>query len=152
MERARKLKDNGTGAAEEMMGDAYGWLSHIVHNRLNNIKMKGINYNELSSNPNITWDIITDNPDKEWDYGFVSLNSNITWEIVNANPDKPWKYDQLSANKMSKDPFFTRGLNYVLKGGKRIKCGTSKRQLRKSKKHLRKSKKRLRKSKKRTRK
>ena len=36
----------------------------------------------LSSNLNITWDIIQNNLDKEWDWGNLSDNLNITWEII----------------------------------------------------------------------
>jgi hypothetical protein len=47
------------------------------------------NYNRISRNPNVTWDIVQPNPDKPWDYNKLSKNPNITWEIVQANPDKP---------------------------------------------------------------
>ena len=59
-------------------------------------------YSRLSTNPNITWDIVKTNPDKPWDYSGLSVNPNITWDIVLANPDKPWNYRWLSSNKMSR--------------------------------------------------
>ena len=31
---------------------------------------------------------ILDNPEKSWDWYELSRNPNITWEIVKANPDK----------------------------------------------------------------
>ncbi len=46
----------------------------------------------LSQNPNITWEIVKNNPEKPWDYSMLSKNTNITWEIVQNNPDKPWNY------------------------------------------------------------
>jgi len=52
----------------------------------------------LSQNPNITWEIVQANPDKDWNYGFLSENPNITWDIIKANPDKGWSYFWLSAN------------------------------------------------------
>ena len=52
----------------------------------------------LSSNPNITWEIVQANIDKPWNYGGLSSNPNITWEIVKANPDKPWDYYCLLEN------------------------------------------------------
>jgi hypothetical protein len=52
----------------------------------------------LSQNSNITWEIVQNNPDKNWCFGWLSQNSNITWEIVQANPDKPWSYSMLSEN------------------------------------------------------
>lgn len=55
-------------------------------------------YRELSSNPNITWDIIQANPDKLWDYYEMSYNPNITWDIVQANSDKNWSKIGLGTN------------------------------------------------------
>ena len=57
----------------------------------------------LSENPNITWEIVEANPDKPWDWYGLSSNPNITWEIVEANPDKPWKWYRLSSNKFTKE-------------------------------------------------
>ena len=74
-------------------------------------------YRWLSDNPNITWDIVQNNPDKPWDYRWLSNNPNITWDIVEANPDKPWNYKMLSQNKMTKHPFYKGNCSteYVLK-------------------------------------
>jgi hypothetical protein len=59
----------------------------------------------LSDNPNITWEIIQQNPDKDWNYEWLSSNPNITWEIIQENSDtlrfrgrNDWSYDWLSAN------------------------------------------------------
>jgi hypothetical protein len=52
----------------------------------------------LSKNPNITWEIVRDNPDKPWDYKWLSSNPNITWEIITDNPDKPWDFNYFSEN------------------------------------------------------
>ena len=68
------------------------------------------NYGALSLNPNITWDIINDNPDIPWDFWNVSLNPNISWEIVKNNPDKNWNFKCLSNNFMT--PIFN---NYIKK-------------------------------------
>ena len=43
-------------------------------------------------NPNITWDIVKDNPDKLWDYEFLSRNPNITWKIIYSKKDKGCDY------------------------------------------------------------
>ena len=56
------------------------------------------NWWTLSSNPNITWNIIQAFPDKKWDWYSVSCNENITLEIVTANPDKPWSSNGLTYN------------------------------------------------------
>ncbi len=52
----------------------------------------------ISYNPNITWEIIQENPDKPWNYFELSKNSNITWDIIQANLDKPWNWKGLSCN------------------------------------------------------
>ena len=56
-------------------------------------------YSMLSQNPNITWEIIKNNSNKSWDYSLFSKNPNITWKIVQQNPDKPWSYSYLSQNE-----------------------------------------------------
>ena len=61
------------------------------------------NYIILSQNPNITWEIVQNNPDKDWDYYCLSKNPNITWDIVQQNPDKQWGYSYLSQNEMKTD-------------------------------------------------
>ena len=62
------------------------------------------------------FDYIKENPDKDWNYNALSLNPNITWEIVQSNPDKKWNYHFLSLNNMTKDPFFqNKQLTYILK-------------------------------------
>jgi uncharacterized protein with HEPN domain len=70
----------------------------------------------ISLNPNVTWDIVETNPDCPWNYYYLSKNPNITWDIVEANPDCPWNYTKLSKNRMKKHPFFqNKQLSYVLK-------------------------------------
>jgi len=56
------------------------------------------NWTALSSNRNITWEIVKVFPDKEWDWNSLSCNENITLEIVIENPDKPWSSNGLSYN------------------------------------------------------
>ena len=38
------------------------------------------------------------NPNKPWDWDELSLNPNITWEIIQQNKDKPWNWYWLSQN------------------------------------------------------
>jgi hypothetical protein len=64
----------------------------------NKYKNEYWNYDDLSLNPNITWNIIINNPDKPWNYAFLSKNINITWNIVKNNPNKEWDYNYLSSN------------------------------------------------------
>jgi hypothetical protein len=82
----------------------------------------------ISFNPNITLDIVFDNPQFNWEYNFIiqnkniklddikkylpklekknnflidflSLNENVTWEYVVQNPQIKWSYDFLTSNK-----------------------------------------------------
>jgi hypothetical protein len=43
------------------------------------------NIEDFSSNPNLTLDIVLNNPDIDWDYNNISMNSNISWEIIQNN-------------------------------------------------------------------
>ena len=62
-------------------------------------------FDMLSKNPNITWDIVQANPDEDWCFYTLSENPNITWEIVKANPDKPWNYEKIFLNHIGKQKF-----------------------------------------------
>ena len=42
----------------------------------------------ISENPNVTWEIIQNNLDKDWCWYGISNNPNITWEIIQNNPDE----------------------------------------------------------------
>jgi len=61
------------------------------------------NYSKLSSNPNITWEIIKNNPEINWDYNYISGNPNINWEIVNKYKNETWDKFQLANNSMTDD-------------------------------------------------
>jgi hypothetical protein len=52
----------------------------------------------VGRNPNITWEIICDNPQIKWSWYAISSNQNITWDIICKNPDKPWDWDGISIN------------------------------------------------------
>ena len=56
------------------------------------------NWDYLSGNTSITWDIVKANLDKPWNWYRLSRNSSITWGIVKANLDKPWSWYGLSEN------------------------------------------------------
>ena len=69
-----------------------------------NSKYPSIKY--LSMNPNITWNIVKANPEKNWNYFTLSQNPNITWKIVKANPNISWNYFRLSMNKFKKHKYY----------------------------------------------
>ena len=52
-------------------------------------------WSDISSNPNITMDIIEANPDKPWIWSSmgISSNPNLTMDFINANSDKPWNWE-----------------------------------------------------------
>ena len=41
-------------------------------------------------------DIIQRNPDKPWIWEEISENPNITWDIIEKNPDKSWNWYEIS--------------------------------------------------------
>jgi len=52
----------------------------------------------LSSNMNVTWDLVQSMPSKPWNYALLSENPNINWETVQENPNINWDYNMLSKN------------------------------------------------------
>ena len=76
----------------ESYWNSYYWNEFVLKNE------NKVNWSMLSRNPNITMELVKDNPDKPWDWQYLSYNPNITMEIVNANPDKPWNWSCLSEN------------------------------------------------------
>ena len=56
------------------------------------------NWCSISSNPNITTEIIEKYPDREWNWGSISRNPNITVEFIEKHPEKPWTWAWVSRN------------------------------------------------------
>jgi hypothetical protein len=56
------------------------------------------NYHQLSANPNITWEIVQNNPRRPWSPAGLSRNPNITWNIVINNLEYPWDWTNLSSH------------------------------------------------------
>jgi len=67
--------------------------------------------NCMSINPNITFDIVENNLDKKWSWYFLSQNPSITYEDIINNPDKKWDFESMSFNKFEKDPFIQKKIN-----------------------------------------
>ena len=57
-----------------------------------------LNWERISRNPNISMDIIENNPDKPWDWHGISRNPNITMDIIEKYPDKHWNWHDISRN------------------------------------------------------
>lgn len=72
---------------------------------IKNVYNKNININldwfKISSNDNITWEIITSNIDKPWRWDGISQNININWEIVQNNKNLEWCWPSLLNNPMT---------------------------------------------------
>src|SRR5947207_661161 len=64
---------------------------------------KSWSWDKLGANPNITWEIVRNNPGYPWNSALLSNNPNITWEIVKDNPDYSWDWFHLSYNKFKHD-------------------------------------------------
>ena len=68
-------------------------------------------------NPNIiSWDIVENNPEQNWNYSKLSLNPNITLDIVMNNPDKKWDYAMLYQNPSISYDFWcenTKNYRYI---------------------------------------
>jgi hypothetical protein len=69
--------------------------SYLLFNLLGYNK---VDIKSISKNEDITWNIIVENPNFRWDYGYISKNPNITWDIVKSNPDKDWSFATLCTN------------------------------------------------------
>jgi hypothetical protein len=83
---------------------SYNYLSYnlnlyftIILN--NNLLFKDCDWDCISQNSNVTWEIIINNPTIPWEWTNISLNKNITWDIIINNPDYPWDWDYLSRYK-----------------------------------------------------
>ena len=57
-----------------------------------NITLSTKYWNRLSSNPNLTIDLIEKNQEKPWDWAEISKLPNITFSIVEEHPDKDWDW------------------------------------------------------------
>ena len=55
--------------------------------------------------PNITWDIINNNLDKPWELYCLSSNPNVNWKIIHDNPNIDF-VSNLIYNKMYRHPHF----------------------------------------------
>ena len=77
------------------------WISmnpNITIEMIQNNPDKPWNWSSISRNPNITIDIILEHPDKHWDWSEISRNPNITMQNIRDNPKKPWKWNWVSFN------------------------------------------------------
>jgi hypothetical protein len=42
------------------------------------------------------------NPDYKWDWNGISANPNVTWDIIHTNPDHKWNWWGISSNTFGK--------------------------------------------------
>lgn len=57
-----------------------------------------LNWEEISSNPNVTWDIVKANHLCNWSWFDLSRHPNITWDIIEQNPNYPWDFIAVAEN------------------------------------------------------
>ncbi len=55
-------------------------------------------FDGLSSNDNVTLEIIKDNLHLPWEWYLISQRKSVTWETVEENPELPWNYRCLLRN------------------------------------------------------
>lgn len=87
--------------SQDLLSNEINIKSDIDWNKIKLLDINNIDWYKLSSNPNITWEIILNNLNKPWNWVEVSKNINITWEIVHKNPDKKWCWSNLLNNPMT---------------------------------------------------
>ncbi len=87
-----------------MNTNIYGLTNELVL-LLTEFPNKPWDYELLSKNSNITLKYIKDNPDKPWSYEYLSMNPNITMKDVKENPDIEWNYRCLSDNEFKCDKY-----------------------------------------------
>jgi hypothetical protein len=70
---------------------------------LNNLLEIRLSWNQISRNTNINinWNIIKINLDKSLDYNWLTENPNITFEIIKKNKDKYCYNDKLAINNFT---------------------------------------------------
>jgi hypothetical protein len=61
------------------------------------------NWNIISHHPNITMEIIANNPDRDWNWKKVSKNPNLSLTFIKNNLDKPWNWGFICKNAFQKD-------------------------------------------------
>ena len=49
----------------------------------------------IPQNPNITMDIVKNNPQFPWKYESLSKNPNLTWEYISSTKDQKWDYEYI---------------------------------------------------------
>jgi len=111
-----------------LMNESFTWEDIQFIYEYQNMKKYFFSDTYISLNPNITLDIVFNNPTYNWEYiyiiqnkninlddvkkylpilekknnfiiDFLSINENITWEQVIQNPQIKWSYDLLTCNK-----------------------------------------------------
>ena len=55
-------------------------------------------WNDISSNPNITMKMIEKYQNNPWNWSYISINKAITMETINKYPNKPWDWKYISSN------------------------------------------------------
>jgi len=56
------------------------------------------NWEGVSHNPNLTWEFVLNNMDKDWNWRDISRLPEITWDIVQEYSEMRWNYLTLSKN------------------------------------------------------
>jgi len=55
-------------------------------------------YDGLSENPNLTWEIVQKSPHQPWNYYKLTIHPCVTWKIIMDHPELPWKFSLFVRN------------------------------------------------------
>lgn len=77
---------------------------YITWNMIRNNLQKPWNFSKLSCNAIITWEHVIDTPFLRWDYDALTINNNITIDIICDNIEHPWNFKILE-NISTKDEY-----------------------------------------------
>ena len=78
--------------------ESLSWNPNITFDMVCKYPQKPWDWFHLSTNPNITIELVEQHPDQPWDWNGLSLNPNVTYDIVERHSDKPWDWGGLSQN------------------------------------------------------
>ena len=96
--------------------DEYSWEEYLELSENNSLVIEHVNFKDMkkihppipehtphkwliSCNKTVTWEMVQENPEVEWDYMFLGKNSTIAFETILANLDKPWDFVWVSCNE-----------------------------------------------------
>ena len=69
-----------------------------IKSTINGPQCFGWFWNNVTENPNITFDIVNNNLHYPWNISYLINNKNITMDIIKSNPEIEWNFNQITFN------------------------------------------------------